>query len=203
MKFNASVAQLAERRPSKADVAGSLPVTCSIYQIVDSLLETQTDWFISLVLTPHSQEILKRVIPPAHPWVKAHHMTMAFKPAIDRLEHYQAMVGQRLRIKVTGVAQDEKGQAVAVQGPSDNPHPHITISCADGVSPAYSNQLVAGGVKPITPLWLDGIVEMEPLDPTFKAAVAQPAERLHGKQEATGAEPVSGSSLRRSPGETR
>jgi hypothetical protein len=135
-------------------------------RLVDFLLETQTGWFVSLVLTPHSQAILKRIVPPAHPEVHAHHMTMAYKPALHRLEHFHEKAGERLRIKVVGLAQDDRGQAVLVNGPSDNQYPHVTISCADGVEAKYSNELLARGAKKIKPFWLDGVVTIEPLDST-------------------------------------
>jgi hypothetical protein len=45
--------------------------------------------------------------------------------------------------RLIGEVFDEKGQAVLVEGfPSENKHPHITISCIEGVPPKYSNELV-------------------------------------------------------------
>lgn len=46
-------------------------------------------------------------------------------------------------MKIIGRAQDEKGDALLVENKkSSNAHPHITLSCAEGVSPVYSNELI-------------------------------------------------------------
>jgi len=45
-------------------------------------------------------------------------------------------------MKIIGRAYDEKGDALLVENPkSKNKYPHITLSCAEGVSPVYSNEL--------------------------------------------------------------
>ena len=138
--ISASVAQLVEHRASNANVAGSCPVTRSIW-VVDRLLEDESNSFVSAVLTPESQRRLLDAVPPIHPTVYAHHATIAFKPKAADLERYLEMHGQSVRIPVTAVAADDKAQAVLVGLDSENEYPHITISVAEGVNPVYSNEL--------------------------------------------------------------
>ena len=77
--------------------------------------------------------------PPRHENVFGHHSTIAFKPgSLDGIE-----VGAEQTIKVIGRVSDEKGDALLVENPkSTNEHPHITLSCAEGVKPFYSNELI-------------------------------------------------------------
>lgn len=80
---------------------------------------------------------------PKHPRVFAHHSTIAFKPgSLAGIE-----LGKKQTIKILGRAFDEKGDALLVENPkSKNEHPHITLSCAEGVSPVYSNELLKQAV---------------------------------------------------------
>jgi hypothetical protein len=110
--------------------------------LVRYLIE-DTGMFVSAVLTPESRRKLLQRVPPAHLNVYAHHMTMAHNPDAKTLAYYQKMEGQRIPLAVVAMATDEQGQAVLVGGESENDHPHITISCAEGVSPVYSNELLA------------------------------------------------------------
>lgn len=90
---------------------------------------------------------------PVHPRVFAHHMTMVFKPAPDHPVF--ARLGEWVDVEVFATAEDAKGQAVCVRGvESDNPNPHITISCAEGTAPVYSNDLLRAGSTPVEPLVL-------------------------------------------------
>lgn len=116
-------------------------------------------------MTEESHRLLLAKVPPRHPFVHAHHMTVAFNPTIERMEHYRPMIGQELRLKVIGVAEDEKGQAVRVEGPSENANPHITISCADGVPAKYSNDLLSKGWKTLPNFFVNAVVEARPLTP--------------------------------------
>ena len=61
-------------------------------------------------------------------------------------------------------AEDEKGQAIAIQCPlpCGNPIPHITISVANGVTPVYSNELLSKNKQPCKSLSLNGIVDTFP-----------------------------------------
>jgi len=120
---------------------------------------------VKALLTPGSQQILLQRIAPVHEWVKGTHMTIAFNPPMERFEQkYQPIIGQPVALRVVGQAQDEKGQAVVVEAMSENRIPHITISCASGIGPVYSNQLLAGGYEPLQPFNLEAEVAIEKLD---------------------------------------
>jgi len=100
----------------------------------------------------------KQNVGPLHPKVKAHHMTIKFKPSEDEVKALS--IGSPTSLKVVGYAQDDKGQAVLVkpQGVrSTNRHPHITVA-VDGVSPAYSNDLLKKGITKVSGPTLKGRV---------------------------------------------
>lgn len=135
--------------------------------VVQRLLEERTNMFVSAVLTPESQRRLLERVPPVHATVYAHHVTMAFNPEPDTLERYRALEGQRIAVPVTAVCVDEKAQAVLVGVDSENEYPHITISVAEGVKPAYSNELLASqhaGLQHVNIFTLEADVIIEPLE---------------------------------------
>jgi hypothetical protein len=137
--------------------------------LVQRLLEDRTNMFVSAVLTPESQRRLLERVPPVHPVVYAHHVTMAFNPDAETLARYQSMEGQRIRVPVTAVCVDEKAQAVLVGVESENEYPHITVSVAEGVKPAYSNELLAAqraDLQHVNIFTLEADVVIEPLDST-------------------------------------
>ena len=74
---------------------------------------------------------------PKHSKIYGHHSTIAFEPSsLDGIN-----VGAK--IKIIGRVHDEKGDALLVENTkSNNTYPHITLSCAEGVSSVYSNQLI-------------------------------------------------------------
>jgi len=83
-------------------------------------------------------ELLKQ-FPPKHENVYAHHSTNVFKPT--SLDNFQ--VGQKTKLKIIGRISDEQGDALLVENPkSGNIHPHITLSCVQGVAPVYANTLI-------------------------------------------------------------
>ena len=97
--------------------------------------------YIGAFLTPESKATLLERIRPLHPKVFAEHCTIKFKPTPADLQSFE--VGRKVKIKVWGYAADDKGQAVMIEGlDTANAHPHITISCAEGVKPVYSNELL-------------------------------------------------------------
>lgn len=135
--------------------------------LVLRLLEEHTDMFVSAILTPESHRRLLEKVPPVHPVVYAHHVTMAYKPEPDALERYRAMEGLRIKVPVAAVCVDEKGQAVLVGVESENEYPHITISTAEGVEPVYSNELLASqhaDLQHVNIFTLEAVVTIEPLE---------------------------------------
>jgi Fungal tRNA ligase phosphodiesterase domain len=91
-----------------------------------------------------------------------HHMTIKFKPSIDDQIHEELIVrmGDSVKINVLGYAANEKCQAVLVECSevgSANSNAHITISCADGIPPSESNNLLATEeIKPLKGVVLSG-----------------------------------------------
>ncbi|MBX4200798.1 hypothetical protein KW786_01575 [Candidatus Parcubacteria bacterium] len=83
--------------------------------------------------------VLLEKFPPKHPRVFAHHSTIVFKPSsLEGIE-----MGKESTLKIVARVYDEKGDALLVENPKSNSkHPHITLSCAQGISPAYSNELM-------------------------------------------------------------
>lgn len=147
-----------------------MPLHFEAQQLVELLLDETSGMFISAVLTPESQRLLLEHVPPVHEWVKAHHMTISFNPPMSRwLHYYRQAVGKPMVLRVYGQAQDEKAQAVLVEGETENKIPHITISCASGVSPVYSNELLARGHEPLEPFTVEAIIEAEELKPLTPA----------------------------------
>lgn len=137
--------------------------------VVQRLLEERTNMFVSAVLTPESHRLLLERVPPIHVTVHAHHVTMAFNPEPEVLERYRRMEGQRIKIPVTAICTDEKGQAVLVGVESQNEYPHITISVAEGVEAKYSNELLASqhaDLQHVNIFTLEAVVTIEPLDST-------------------------------------
>ena len=133
--------------------------------VVHQLLEDQTGVIVSAVLTPGSHRRLLNMVPPVHPVVYAHHVTMAYNPDAATLAKYRPMEGKRIKVPVTGVGADEKGQAVLVGVDSENEYPHITISVAEGVEAKYSNELLANiDLNHINIFTLEAVVTIEPLD---------------------------------------
>ena len=81
---------------------------------------------------------LVSLFPPKHGKVFAHHTTTEFMPKSNE----GIEIGKEQKLKIIGRASNEKGDALLVENPkSKNKYPHITLSCAEGVSPVYSNQL--------------------------------------------------------------
>jgi hypothetical protein len=97
-----------------------------------------------------SPEKLLKMFPAKHSKVFAHHSTNWYKPtSVEGLE-----IGNKNLLKIIGQASDQKGFAVLVENAkSKNKFPHITISCAEGVAPVYSNELLEKASR-------DGSLEM-------------------------------------------
>ena len=101
--------------------------------------------YVGAFLTPESKRALLSAIPAQHGQVFAEHCTLWFKPSAEELAQYT--LGQKINLKTQIHVFVGKGQAVSVVVPHDvpckNQHPHITISCAPGTGPVYSNELLA------------------------------------------------------------
>lgn len=114
--------------------------------------------YYALKLDEQSKGKLLSLYPPKHTNVYAEHATIAFKPARDVENTIQGMIGLNVNIVVVGYAEDDLGQAVAIHGIGrfDGGIPHITISCAAGTTPVYSNKLLSNGFNSTPNVELSG-----------------------------------------------
>lgn len=124
--------------------------------------------YVGVFLDRASRELLLARFPPAHPKVFADHLTLAFGKAMAFIEK-DATIGKVISLKVIGSAKDEKGQAAACsfEGIEQliSPHqtPHITVSCAEGVPPKYSNELLnRDGIEHAEPFTVTGVIDFFP-----------------------------------------
>ncbi len=109
--------------------------------------------YTAVFLTEEDRTALLKEFPAKHPVVYADHVTLWFKPDPEQvgfIAKENAKEQQRVNFQVVEYAEDEKGQAVRVTFPHvdwtgvviRNELLHITISCAEGTSPVYSNELL-------------------------------------------------------------
>ncbi len=99
-------------------------------------------------------------IPAVHNSVYAEHMTIVFNPDPKQETKLNTVWGNPISLTVVGEAHDEKGQAVAVEGFDriDGGIGHITISCAPGTKPFYSNSLLSEGYTSVPHFQVKGVV---------------------------------------------
>ena len=109
-------------------------------------------------------EILKSIFPPKHLKVLAHHSTIELNLYnLSKIE-----TGKSYKIKILGRAFDEKGDVLLVENPkSKNKFPHITLSCAEGVSSSYSNTLLQKAFIEKTIIYLNNLVEIDVVEGYF------------------------------------
>lgn len=78
--------------------------------------------------------------------IRAHHMTVKFKPQPPDMEALHAFFGQKIELHAVGFFSDENGAAMTVSStpalPISNGVPHITIAHSKSVGPVYSNNLI-------------------------------------------------------------
>lgn len=119
--------------------------------------------YTAIFLDDASVDALKKRYPPKHSKVHAHHVTLVFRPSPKDLEVLEPHIGTEVLLDVVGEACDDRGQAAKVTVPPflrlDEQVHHITISCAETISPVYSNELLKKGWPVIEPfLQLKGTV---------------------------------------------
>jgi len=119
--------------------------------------------YLSAKLTSMAKQRLLRDFPALHGDVRADHMTVWYDPPEDILERLRPLVGKKVRLKVVGYAQDDRGQAVVVQTrlPIKNPIPHVTISVSSGTKAVYSNDLLARGYEKVVGPTLDAVLVID------------------------------------------
>jgi hypothetical protein len=101
------------------------------------------------------------LFPPAFPNIHADHLTIKYDISSEEISSLE--IGKKVSLKVIGLAQDDKAQAILIEtGLSSNQFPHITISTAEGTRPVYSNELIEkkGYKKLDIPVLIEGVVGM-------------------------------------------
>lgn len=121
--------------------------------------------YVGAFISEASKAYLLERIPPVHKSVFGDHVTLVYMPTDEQLSLFS--LGADLLVMVESIAFDGKGQAVLIKTPRDilckNENPHITISCAEGVKPVYSNELLKkGSLKLAHPLFLSAVVDTYP-----------------------------------------
>ena len=112
------------------------------------------------LLTNKSSNLLKSSFKPEHPKVFAEHVTLAFAPTEEQNEQWEKRLGETIELKVIAEGKDKRGHAVIVEGiqREDGGIPHITISCAKGTKPFYSNYLLSKGSEKVKELLLTATI---------------------------------------------
>ena len=124
--------------------------------------------YLGVFLTPEAREEVLRRFPPAHDTVYADHVTLVHQPTEEDMAVFREKfeLGQQVAIEITGYAEDRNGQVLEVALPeglrSQKRRPHITLSVKPGVKPAYSNELLGRGVKPVPSMTIQGVLDGGP-----------------------------------------
>jgi hypothetical protein len=94
------------------------------------------------------KKFLFEKFPSVHEKKIGSHATTQFVMDETKRHHTQVNLGNKARFAAVAEVSDSKGQALLIKQISgDNAdfittqYPHITLSCAEGVSPIYSNEL--------------------------------------------------------------
>ena len=90
-----------------------------------------------------------------HPKIYCQNIVLAHRPLPDVVRIYQARVGDTRKFRMTTIRHDNLGQVVLVEGVASEQTPHITVSCAKHITPAYSWTLMTKGTN-ITALDMQG-----------------------------------------------
>lgn len=93
------------------------------------------------------------------PNVKCHHATLKFAPTIEETENFFAFFqGKEIELQVVGFHASDDIQALKVNIVIDgvvnntvcaNEIPHITIACAEGIKPSFSNEALEKACTPL------------------------------------------------------
>lgn len=101
--------------------------------------------YVAVFLDEESKAKLLKAAPPKHVNVYGEHLTLAFGRHMKEIYP----IGEVMHLKVRSVREDDRGQAVVIERSNElhdwlwaEQTPHITISCAVGIKPVYSNELL-------------------------------------------------------------
>ncbi len=109
-------------------------------------------------------EGLFKTFPPKHSHVFGHHLTLEFNPNNFDNVH----VGKKSKLKIIARIYDEKGDALLVETDrSKKIHPHITLSCAEGVRRAYSDEMIEKVFESNAVEYFDNPIEIDVVEGCF------------------------------------
>lgn len=123
--------------------------------------------YAAVFLTEDSKKLLLEKVPAKHPTVFAEHMTLAF----GRHMRDEYPIGKKIQLYAYAHFADERGQCVSVWSHQtrgllwESQIPHVTLSCAEGVKPFYSMEMLKDPTKlPVEDiaLILEGVVDYHP-----------------------------------------
>lgn len=103
--------------------------------------------YIALFIASQDRKRLLKTFPPILPVKLAHHMTIWHFQDGEETRPQNLPWGKMFQVKIIAEVADDKAQAVVVRPPTkfrpvSGRIPHVTISTASGVVPAYSNDLI-------------------------------------------------------------
>lgn len=116
-----------------------------IHPMCGGTVKTHKPVYVGIFFNEENHKRLLEKFPAIHKTVFGHHLTLGYGRHMDELYP----LGREITVEVTQELEDDRGQCVIVRPDfikkwlAKNQDPHITISCADGVKPAYSNDMVA------------------------------------------------------------
>lgn len=121
--------------------------------------------YVGLFLDGANQGLLFKKFAPIHEKVFGDHVTLAFRPTKEQVEELTPKLGQRFPLEVIVELGDSRCQAVLVRNNGfpvcQNENPHITISCAPGTKPYYSNTMLSMLQDPKFPEARSAIITLE------------------------------------------
>jgi hypothetical protein len=110
------------------------------------------------------QEKLFNMFPPKHIHVFGHHLTLEFDPSNFK----SISVGKESKLKIITRISDNKGDALLVETDrSKKVHPHITLSCAEGIRRSYSDEMIEKAFENNSVEYLDNSVEIAVVEGYF------------------------------------
>ena len=93
--------------------------------------------------------LVERLFGNFYPNVYCDHVTLAYGPE-QVAEFDEGLLGAADEFEAWNVISDERGAALELDREElarlgvNNERPHVTLACADGTRPVYSNALIAG-----------------------------------------------------------
>ena len=95
------------------------------------------------------KELVARTFGDSYPNVFCDHVTLAYGPG-QVADFDEGLLGSSASFEAWNVVYDGKGAALELDREEllslgvNNERPHVTLACAAGVKPVYSNELIAG-----------------------------------------------------------